>query len=223
MLTLRLPADDRRQGLAESPNAFEPSTERFVSDGDGFLDPETMAAQLEIACRYGAVIERVAVRQGFLPSVIAGFCSRRSGWGVGLEPAGAGGTWDDVPRPPVDGRSTPLPPDGLGYSRGLMGLDYDFFDLAKTGGWRDPERNIDAGFAMIADCRNRLRRGSALQGAGLLRASFTAFEHGIERVLRAVRRGEDVDSPTPGWRAGARGCGQDVMFRAGLFQGEGWD
>ncbi|MGI9499192.1 MAG: hypothetical protein ACR2P3_04085 [Geminicoccaceae bacterium] len=183
-----------------------------------------MEDQLEIACRFGAVVERVAVRHGLLPSIIAGFCSRRSGWGLDLTPTGVAGTRDSRARAvTADDRQTPLPPDGLAFERGLMGLDYDRCDLARGAGWRDPERNIEAAFALIAGHRTQLRRQTTLQGTGLLRASLTAFESGIARVRRAVRRGQDVDSPTEGWSLGGRGCGRDVLTRARFFQGEGWD
>lgn len=233
MLTLRLPIDDPRKGLAERPDAFIACPDMSVAgallpEGDAIasgLDREAMAAQLEIACRYGAAVERVAARHGFLPSIIAGFCSRRSNWGQDLSPNGVEGTRDTLPRMTVtEGRASSLPPDGLGFERGLMALDFDLHPLARGGPWRDPESNIEAAFALIAGYRTRLRRRTTLQGAGLLRASLTAFECSLEPVERALRLGQDVDSPTPGWsEAGNRGCGRDVMIRAGFFQAEGWD
>ncbi len=236
MLTLRLPIDDPRQGLAERPDHFIACSDMSLTaaalpEGDGIaagladLDREAMAAQLEIACRYGAVVERVAARHGLLPSIIAGFCSRRSGWGQDLSPNGVEGTRDLQPRMTlVEGRGSSLPPDGLGFERGLMALDFDLHPLAHDGPWRDPESNVDEAFALIAGYRTRLRRRTTLQGTGLLRASLAAFECGLERVERAVRQGQDVDTPTPGWNEIRRqGCGRDVMVRAGFFQAEGWD
>ncbi len=233
MLTLRLPIDDPRQGLAERPEPFIACADMSLAgatllQGEAFpsgLDREAMAGQLEIACRHGAVIERVAARHGFLPSIIAGFCSRRSGWGQDLSPNGVEGSCDVEPRMIlIEGRGASLPPDGLGFKRGLMGLDFDQFPLARGGPWRDPESNINAAFALIADHRTRLRLRTTLQGTGLLRAAFAAFECGLGAVERALRQGQDVDSPTPGWsEAFGRGCGRDVMLRAGFFQAEGWD
>ncbi|MEM8951588.1 MAG: hypothetical protein AAGC99_19910 [Pseudomonadota bacterium] len=236
MLSLRLPIDDPRPGLAERPEPFIASAgmslaggalsdHDVIAPGLTDLEREAMAAQFETACRYGAAIERVAARHGLLPSIIAGFCSRRSGWGQGLLPNGVEGTCDLQPRmTDVEGRSSPLPPDGLGFLRGLMGLDFDRHPLAREEGWRDPESNIEAAFTLIANYRTQLRRRTTLQGTGLLRASLTAFECGLARVQRAIRLGQDVDSPTPGWRGlPGRGCGRDVMIRAGFFQSEGWD
>ncbi|MDH3659991.1 MAG: hypothetical protein OEU92_08175, partial [Alphaproteobacteria bacterium] len=231
MLTLRLPIEDRRQGLAERPGAFNACAEASLSDaarpeGGDFavaLDRQAMAAQLEIACGYGAVVERVAARHGFLPSVIAGLCSRRSGWGLLFSPTGVEGTRDFQARAAAaEGRRAPLPPDGLGFARGLMGLDYDRHPLARETLWRDPERNIEAAFAVIAQHRATLRRCTTLQGTGLLRASLGAFECGLKPVEHAIRWGLDVDSPTIGRRQGGRGCGRDVLARADFFQAEGW-
>ncbi|MGI9487701.1 MAG: hypothetical protein ACR2RF_17845 [Geminicoccaceae bacterium] len=233
MLTLRLPVDDPRQGLAERSERFIACADMSLAgaalpEGDAFasdLDREAMAGQLEIACRHGAMIERVAARHGFLPSIIAGFCSRRSGWGQDLSPNGVEGSRDLQPRMIlIDGRGSSLPPDGLGFARGLMGLDFDRHSLAREGPWRDPESNIEAAFSLIAGHRTRLRRRTTLQGTGLLRAALSAFECGLGPVERALRLGQDVDSPTPGWNeAFGRGCGRDVMLRAGFFQAEGWD
>ena len=148
MISLRLPIDDPRQGLAERPEPFHASADMSLVggallDGDattpGFtdLEREAMAEQFETACRYGAAIERVAARHGLLPSIIAGFCSRRSGWGQELSPNGVEGTRDVRPRmTEVEGRSSPMPPDGLGFVRGLMGLDFDRHLLARKEGWR---------------------------------------------------------------------------------------
>ena len=235
MLTLRLPVDDRGQGLAERPNAFLPAPDishssSILPDVDDDVlalserEREGLDKQVEIACRYGAVVERVAARHGLLPSIIAGYCSRRSGWGLDLLPIGVEGTRDFRNRAGSDeAHRSELPPDGLGFLRGLMALDFDDHILARGQRWRDPEDNIDAAFTLIAGYRTHLRRRTTLQSAGLLRASFTAFECGLEPVERAIRRGLDVDSPTLERGRCHRGCGRDVLARAAVFQAEGWD
>ena len=227
MLTLRLPSDDHPNGLNEAPGAFRAAAQ-LGSMGDGLagpplLDQDAMADQLEIACRHGAIVERVSARRGFLPSIIAGFCSRRSGWGTTLSPSGVDGTRDIEPRVVGGLRDAALPPDGLGFLRGLTGLDYDRHDVARGPLWRYPEQNIETAFALIAGYRTVLRRQTTLQATGLLRASLTAFECGLERVQRAIRQGRDVDSPSTDCSHSGQGCGRDVLLRAGFFQGEGWD
>jgi len=235
MSTSRLSVDDRYRGLAERPGAVFVGAEASLSSaissrtddtvvGLSARDRKSMDQQIEIACRYGAVVERVAARHGMLPSIIAGFCSRRSRWGLDLLPVGIEGTRDLGVRVPVaEERKAPLPPDGFGFERGLMGLDFDRHPLARGPDWRDPESNIEAAFALIAGYRTTLRRRTTLQGMGVLRAALTAFECGFEPVERAIRHGLDVDSPTPGWAPKRRGCGQDVLARAGFFQAAGWE
>ncbi|MEM7044051.1 MAG: hypothetical protein AAF543_14675 [Pseudomonadota bacterium] len=234
MFTSQPPIDDRCTGLSERPSPFIAQTtlssnafsrSPITAVGLSELDRAALEEQLAIACAYAVIIDRIAARHALMPSMVAGFCSRRSGWGLDLSPTGADGTRDLEARPcNLSSRQTPLPPDGLGYVRGLMGLDFDRHPLAREPQWRDPESNLDAAFSMIAGYRSRLRRVTTLQGTGLLRASFTAFECGLERVEHAIRQGQDVDSPTPGWcQVAGRGCGQDVVARAAFFQAEGWD
>lgn len=226
MPTLPSPLDDRYPGLAERLNAPFLGADALLSGSIRCpaSDWQSMERQLEIACRHAAAVERIAACHGMLPSIIAGFCSRRSGWGLDLLPVGIDGTRDIQARDVItEERATTLPPDGLGFMRGLMGLDFDRHPLAREGDWRDPERNIEAAFALIACYRTLLRRRTTLQGTGLLRAALTAFECGIERVERAIRHGLDVDSPTVGWSPGSSGCGDDVLARASFFQAAGWD
>lgn len=229
-----MPIDDQRQGLAEHPTSTFIQADAAAGRPDNGvgrrilpfsrLDRNELKAELEIASRYGAVIERVAVRYGLLPSVIAGLGSRRSGWGRKLSPIGPGGTSDRIARRACDGgRISPFPRDGLGFERGFMGLDYDWHEIARTPHWREPEANIDAAGEIIASHRTWFRRHTTLQGIGLLRASLSAFECGLDQVKCAIRLGQDVDISTLGRRRGGIGCGRDVLTRAEFFQTEGWD
>ena len=223
MLTLRLPVDEQGQGLAEGPAAaFVPADPMLSESSDvdaGLvrLDPIGMKAELEIACRYGGMIERVAARYGLLPSLIAGFCSRRSNFGLALSPIGVEGSR-------IVGRGICADASDIqGLQHGLMGLDFARHSLCADLDWRDPESNIDAAFGLIAGLRTVFRRRTTLQGTGLLRASFTAFECGQEPVERALCLGLDVDSPSIALSNGEVGCGRDVLARASFFQAEGWD
>ncbi len=231
-----MPFDDQRQGLSECPALpFTAEMERdafgipsISSDGSVVplfkLDRAELMCQLEIASRHGAAVERATAAHDLLPSVLAGLCSRRSGWGRKLEPEGPEGTTDMAPRRiSAHGRASFLPPDGLGFERGLMALDFDRHDLAQGPHWRDPAQSLEAAAAIVAQHRTTLRRRTTLQGSGLLRASLAAFEVGLERVQRAIRLGQDVDAPTVGRGKGGLGCGRDVLARASFFQAHGWD
>lgn len=221
MLTSRLPTDYECADLTNNRfNAFSiqrspltPSSNRYPPHHP------TMTRHIEAACRYGGIIERVAVRYGILPSIIAGLGSRQSGWGLDLLPVGPDGCSDFAPRlHRTAERPGTLPEDGDGFARGLMQLDYDRHDIARSWDWRDPEANVEAACKAISDHRTHLRRQTTLQGFGLLRASLAAFDCGLERVQQAVRQGLDVDSPTTD-----RDYGRDILERAGFFQAHGWD
>ena len=183
------------------------------------LEHPTLIRHLEAACFYGGLIEQVASHVGLLPSIIAGFGSRQSGWGTDLSPPGPSGMSDFTPRRHrTKQRRGVLPPDGDGFARGLMQLDYDDHDLARSQEWRDPEANIEAACRAIIDGRAYLRKRTTLQGQGLLRAAFAAFDCSLERVLFATRQGLDVDHLTAG-----QDYGWDILDRASFFQTHGWD
>ncbi len=174
---------------------------------------------IEAACGYGSIIERVAMLYGLLPSIIAGFGSRQSGWGLGLSPAGPDGSTDFTPRlHRTSERQSVLPADGAGFARGLMQLDYDQHAIARGRGWQDPEANIAAACKSVVAHRAYLRKRTMLQGFGLLRAAFAAFDCGLEHVQHATRQGLDVDALTSN-----RDYGRDILERAGFFQAHGWD
>jgi hypothetical protein len=136
-----------------------------------------------------------------------------------LKPRGAEGTIDLAPRPFArPWREDPLPPDGLGFGRGLLRIDYDAHEFARTGAWQDPAANIRQGCQMLTDARAVLRRRTVLHGRALLRGALAAYNCGINNVLHALRQGFDLDFYTSG-----RDYSRDVLSRAGFFQAHGWD
>lgn len=194
-----------------------PAHEQFATSYA--LDHDVLLADLVAAARYGALIETAAAASGFLPAVIAALGSRESRWGLTLKPLGPAGTADFVPRPYGMGhRCGPLPPDGAGFGRGLLRLDYDVHEFARTGDWQDPAANLRFGCQVLGEARALLRRRTVLHGAALLRGTLAAYNCGVENVLRAVRQGVDLDFFTAG-----RDYGRDVLSRAGFFQAHGWD
>lgn len=183
------------------------------------LEHPTLTRHLKAACYYGSLIERIASRYGLLPSIIAGFGSRQSGWGTDLSPAGPCGSADFTPRlHRTDQRQDVLPADGNGFTRGLMQLDYDHHEIARGREWQDPEANIDMACRAVVDGRAHLRKRTTLQSLGLLRAAFAAFDCGLEHVQYAIRQGLDVDHLTR-----SQDYGRDILERAGFFQAHGWD
>ena len=83
------------------------------------IDHPLLLEDLEAAARYGATIIAAAGDFGLPPALIVALGSRESRWGLALDPKGPTGTVDRAPRPFLgQHRTTPLPPDGLGFGRG---------------------------------------------------------------------------------------------------------
>lgn len=185
-------------------------------------------AQLKEANKYLPWINEAAKKYSFQPSVIAGVASRESHWGLALNPEGPEGTGDFAERnPKLPARHGKLPPDGRGFGRGLMQVDFDWHEFARTGKWMDPRENILYGCKILADClRFMSSSGNPRVDAGLghdfperetLRAVLAAYNAGSSRTIQAIREGVDVDINTSGHNYSA-----DVLNRAGWFQLQGW-
>jgi hypothetical protein len=178
----------------------------------------SLLAQWNEATKYKAVIDAAAAQSGLSAALIGGIGSRESGWGLTVKPAGPGGTGDlAARRAPTQFRAGPMPPDGLGYGRGLMQIDFDSQELARTGNWQDPEQNILAGCKILKGFRDLLQHRTSLTGAELIRAAVASYNSGPGRVLTAIQSQQDVDFFTAG-----RDYSRDVLNRAGWFQLKGW-
>ncbi len=193
------------------PDKVYPTT--IARNDSGYL------RQLDAATHYLAFIRQGAQQYGIDVPVLGGLGSRESRWGLALQPAGAGGTGDFAERGfPARFRQDALPPDGGGFGRGLMQIDFDAHELARTGNWQDPQQNILYGCKVLADCLSFFRRKQSLQGKPLLRAALAAYNCGPGNVLKAIRNGLDVDFYTA-----HRDYSKDVLNRAGFFQLNGWE
>jgi hypothetical protein len=192
----------------------------------GFLFPTTFGStntsllnQLSEASKYRSIID-AASREFDIPvPLLAGIGSRESRWGLALTPAGPTGTGDAVSRRfPTRFRIGSMPPDGGGFGRGLMQIDFDAHEFARTGNWKDPEANIRYGTQVLAGNRSFfVRREPSMEGMNLFRAAVAGYNCGVGNVLRALRDGRDVDFYTAG-----RDYSTDVLNRAGWFQNQGW-
>lgn len=83
-------------------------------------------------------------------SLLAGIMWRESNGGAALKPPGPGGTGDFAPRGPGSlyykfaNPATGLPPDGLGWGRGLMQIDYGVHNAwIMSNKWYEAPVNID--------------------------------------------------------------------------------
>jgi hypothetical protein len=179
----------------------------------------SMTADFNAALTFKALIDAAAAKIGVPSVVIAGIGSRESGWGRSNRPPGPAGTGDFAPRKfPTAFRTGPLPPDGGGYGRGLMQIDFDAFPFARTGNWKDPEANINTGCNVLKAAMDLLGSKTSLTGRDLLQAAIAAYNCGAGNVLSAIRGGHNVDFFTTG-----RNYSSDVLNRAGFFQNKGWE
>lgn len=165
--------------------------------------------------KYRSIIERVSAATQVDASIIWGIGSRESAWGRTLKPAGPGGTGDWAKR------KGKLPPDGKGWGRGLMQIDYAAHEFARTGDWSDAEANI--GYAIRNVLTGNIiylqRNVPTLRGDDLVRAAIAAYNCGAGVVRKMIEKGNDVDKFT------AHGnYSSDVIARGQWFMdGGGWD
>lgn len=184
-------------------------------------NPSLMSQLAEIP-KYRSFIEANAaaflVPNGIPLSIMLGIGSRESHWGLFLKPAGAAGTGDATKRRfPTAYRTDALPPDGGGYGRGLLQIDFDAHEFARTGNWKDPNENIKYGCKVLVDTYNFIKRKTTLAGRDALQAALAGYNCGAGNVLSAIRDGRDIDFYTAG-----RDYSKDVLNRTGWFQLNGF-
>lgn len=173
----------------------------------------SLLKQLNESEKYKEFISEAAKVSGASDAVIWGIGSRESHWGLALKPKDPAGTGDFAKRSRTTPfRSGPLPPDGGGFGRGLMQIDYDAHEFARGSEWKDPKKNILYGAKVLRDAKRLLDRRTSLKEEQLLRAAAAAYNSGAGNVLKAVRKGLDVDFYTAG-----RDYSRDVFNRAGFY------
>lgn len=140
--------------------------------------------------------------------LLLGIGSRESAWGLALDEHGTGDygrrSW---------GAYGALPPDGLGWGRGIMQIDYAAHAFARTGPWRDPRENIRYGASVLRD-NYRVFLGRKVSEPLLTRAAVASYNRGPGNILRDIQRGLDVDHFTAHGNYSA-----DVLRRAAWFAG----
>lgn|SRR5574341_234323 len=173
----------------------------------------SLLKQLQEATKYKTIIEEVAGKFEIQSCIIAGLGSRESHWGLALIPPGPEGTGDFVPRIRTKSfRTTALPPDGLGFGRGLLQIDYDYHEFARIGNWKDPQENIFYGCKFMLSNRKILTEKFELNERQLMRATLASYNAGLRKIQKAIRKGYDLDFFTTG-----KNYSRDVLNRAGWF------
>ena len=197
--------------------ADHPEVERF--DSTYARSDVFMLRQAQAALPFIDYIRFAAQDAGVHQSIILGIGSRESGWGLALTPPFPHGTGDFAKRSNIKPfRRGSMPPDGKGFGRGLMQIDYDAHEFARGELWKDPARNIAYGGSVLRQNIVFLRdRMNDLSGKSLLRAAIAGYNCGCGNVLRAIKAGRSVDFYTA-----HRDYSADVLSRAGWFQLNGW-
>ncbi|MDM8546848.1 transglycosylase SLT domain-containing protein [Candidatus Venteria ishoeyi] len=202
-------------GSASRPGTSRPGgQQRFATRLN--KNNATMLRQLEKANGYRRYIEEAARKASVPPSVICGIGSRESHWGLALKPPNPGGRGDFAKRKPRGVRTGLIPNDGGGYGRGLMQIDYDWNEFARTGNWQDPRANL----LYAAEVLNRAKlffQRKGVPSQQMMQATIAAYNAGPTATYSCISAGKDLDCKTTG-----RDYSRDVYNRAGWFQLHGW-
>jgi len=190
-------------------------------------DNKSLLLQLGVYEQYHPYVVEASEKYNIKPWVIAGIGSRESHWGLALKPKGPAGTGDFTPRHCIGRvekfRNDIMPPDGSGYGRGLMQVDFDAHEFARTGNWKDPKETIFFAADLLKESALIIKRRCLSANATVviegydpdqfIRYGLAAYNAGPLAVLTAIRRGVDVDLVTTNGDYSA-----DVLSRAGWFQ-----
>jgi hypothetical protein len=177
-----------------------------------------LARDMETAKQYSTYIKEAATKYNLSPSLICALGSRESNWGLGsdMKPKGPAGTGDWAPRS-ASRFGYAMPPDGLGWGRGLLQVDYQQ-TFAQTGNWQDPQANILYGCSELANNIAYFSKNSTGQNFDPQRAGIAAYNCGRGNVTKAIKAGYDVDHYTAN-----SNYSQDVITRMKWFQQESFD
>ncbi|MBL6082530.1 transglycosylase SLT domain-containing protein [Belnapia sp. T18] len=197
--------------------AEEPATLGLAVKPSSALEHALMA-QLPTTKTFHDLIAASAAAHKLPPAVIAAIGSVESAWGTSslMIPNGPAGTGDRKPRqpkPPL--RPGSMPTDGLGFGRGLMQIDWDAHDFARSGNWQDAGANIDFGAGVLAGALARFSKQKKF-AADALRVAILAYNQGEGGATRSITE-QGLEAATgPGTYAGK------VLQRIPFFETNGF-
>ncbi|HEX7072186.1 MAG TPA: hypothetical protein VF190_15340 [Rhodothermales bacterium] len=147
------------------------------------------AREWEAAQQFADYVFEAAHEFRLDPALIFAVMSRESHCGLTLDKHGTG---DYKPRPWL---AKPLPPDGLGWGRSVMQVDYGAHAFARGNEWKDPRAAIAYGTKVLKDSINYFHTKAA-DVAEPFRAGVAAYNRGPRNILNDIRAGLDIDQKT---------------------------
>ena len=143
---------------------------------------QSLLASLSAALTFKDLVLEIAGQEKVPPEIVAAIGSVESGWGTSalMIPNGPSGTGDRKPRapdPPL--RPGSMPTDGGGFGRGLMQIDWDAHEFARTGAWADPRANITYACRLLASNRDRFKANLNLSADDAIHAAVAAYNAGF--------------------------------------------
>lgn len=169
----------------------------------------------EVYDRYIEYILECSKTHDLEPELVMAIGSRESGWGYFLNPSrDPTGTGDKHPRKnKTRFRNDSLPPDGGGFGRGLMQIDFDAHEFARSENWKDPKKNICYGCSVLRSFSNYIKRTFPnMSEHDQFRASIASYNCGPGNVAKAINKRLDPDSYTTG-----KDYSKDVLERMYWF------
>ncbi len=180
-------------------------------------------------------ILQVAATKNIDPFILAAIIARESNFGAALK----NGTGDFAPRNPATWGNS-LPPDGLGWGRGLMQIDYGSFkDWLNANDWRSAPINIAKGADILLGKQRYLQGASIgnitlvgtnasirgitagtyrdrrpLTGADLVKGTIAAFNVGEGGVMWNAAARVDLDTATAHGNYASDVLGRAAAYRA---------
>jgi len=190
------------------------------------VDEKFLLEQLKVLGAYQVDMEKITNTRGVSPALMAGVMSRESACGLALKPMGPTGTGDFKEREPKlsVGRTGRTPPDGGGFGRGLMQIDYDWHGFARMGEWRNPHDNIDYSAKMIRSSWNIfLTKWAGLTPEFALRCALASYNCGYAAVCKAMLETTNTAGirPNPDKYTTGGDYSVDVLFRVQWFEQNG--
>jgi hypothetical protein len=181
---------------------------------------QAVMGELPAALALKDVITQAAAGKNLPPAIVAAIGSVESAWGTSvlMQPNGPAGTGDRAPRPPNPPlRPGSMPTDGLGFGRGLMQIDWDAHDFARTGNWRDASANIAFSCGLFAADRDRFVSDMGLSADDALVAAMASYNAGFDGASNAILAHGLKATTAPGTYAGK------VLSRVDFFRSNGFD